>query len=283
MTGPAPIGLIAGAGRFPILFATKARELGIPVVCVGLADMADPALVPLCAKFFWLRRMSLGFVVRKFRRNGVVRWTMAGKYNKKLLFQPWKWLRLLPDWRAARFILSRVRRDNADDTMLLGLIADFARDGLVCVSALELCPELLVKEGRLTRREPTVRELRDIEFGWALAREMGRLDIGQSVMVRDRACIAVEAIEGTDACIRRAGELCGRAGFVVVKVAKPNQDMRFDVPTVGPVTVESMRAAGATALAIEAGRTIVIDEAETIALADGYRMAIVARRETPPA
>ena len=283
MTGPAPIGLIAGAGRFPILFATKARELGIPVVCVGLADMADPALVPLCAKFFWLRRMSLGFVVRKFRRNGVVRWTMAGKYNKKLLFQPWKWLRLLPDWRAARFILSRVRRDNADDTMLLGLIADFARDGLVCVSALELCPELLVKEGRLTRREPTDRELRDIEFGWALAREMGRLDIGQSVMVRDRACIAVEAIEGTDACIRRAGELCGRAGFVVVKVAKPNQDMRFDVPTVGPVTVESMRAAGATALAIEAGRTIVIDEAETIALADGYRMAIVARRETPPA
>ena len=283
MTGPAPIGLIAGAGRFPILFATKARELGIPVVCVGLADMADPALVPLCAKFFWLRRMSLGFVVRKFRRNGVVRWTMAGKYNKKLLFQPWKWLRLLPDWRAARFILSRVRRDNADDTMLLGLIADFARDGLVCVSALELCPELLVKEGRLTRREPTDRELRDIEFGWALAREMGRLDIGQSVMVRDRACIAVEAIEGTDACIRRAGELCGRAGFVVVKVAKPNQDMRYDVPTVGPVTVESMRAAGATALAIEAGRTIVIDEAETIALADGYRMAIVARRETPPA
>ena len=281
MTGPAPIGLIAGAGRFPILFATKARELGIPVVCIGLADMADPALVPLCAEFFWLRRMSLGFVVRKFRRNGVVRWTMAGKYNKKLLFQPWKWLRLLPDWRAARFILSRVRRDNADDTMLLGLIADFARDGLICVSALELCPELLVKEGLLTRREPTDRELRDIEFGWALAREMGRLDIGQSVMVRDRACIAVEAIEGTDVCIRRAGELCGRAGFVVVKVAKPNQDMRFDVPTVGPATVESMRAAGATALAIESGRTIVIDEAETIALADGYRMAIVARRETP--
>ena len=279
MTDRAPIGLIAGAGRFPILFAAKARELGIPVVCIGIAGMADPALEQICTRFFWLRRMSMGFVIRSFVHNGVARWTMAGKYHKKVLFQPWKWVRLLPDWRAFRFWFSRLRRDNKDDSLLLGLIAEFERDGLHCVSALDLCPELLVKEGQLTARPPTSKESADIDFGWGLAREMGRLDIGQSVMIRERACIAVEAIEGTDSCIQRAGELCGRAGFVVVKVAKPFQDMRFDVPTVGPATVEAMRAAGATALAIEAGKTIIIDESETLALADRYRMAIVARVE----
>ena len=279
MIDRAPIGLIAGAGRFPIVFAMKAKELGIPVVCIGVADMADPSLRDICHRFYWLKRLSLGSIFRNFRRNGVEHWTMAGKYHKKVLFQPWKWLRLLPDWRAARFWLSRVRRDNKDDSIMLGLIGEFAREGLHCVSALELCPELLVTEGLLTKREPTAAETRDIEFGWTLAREMGRLDVGQSVMIRERACLAVEAIEGTDRCIERAGELCGRAGFVVVKVAKPNQDMRFDVPTVGPATVEAMRAAGATALAIEAGKTILIDEAETLALANRYRMAFVARAE----
>ena len=277
MTVRAPIGLIAGAGRFPILLAAKARELGIPVVCVGVAGMADPILQQLCPKFFWLRRLSMGFVVRSFRRNGVTDWTMAGKYHKQLLFRPRMWLRMMPDWRAGRFWLSRFRRDNKDDTLLLGLVAEFERDGLHCVSALELCPELLVKHGQLTSRAPTAPEWLDIDFGWTLAREMGRLDVGQSVMIRKRACLAVEAIEGTDRCIERAGELCGRAGFVVVKVAKPDQDMRFDVPTVGPDTIETMRKAGATALAIEAGRTIIIDEPETLALADKYRMAVVAR------
>ena len=143
--------------------------------------------------------------------------------------------------------------------------------------ALDLCPELLVREGVLTRRRPTAAEERDIEFGWDLAKEMGRLDVGQSVMVKEGAVLAVEAIEGTDLAILRAGELCGRNGFVVVKVAKPKQDMRFDVPTVGTTTIETMKAAGATALAIEAGRTILLDEAETVALADRYGIAIVSR------
>ena len=281
MTAPAPIGLLAGAGRFPILFAIKARELGIPVICIGVAGMADPALRDVCHEFHWLRRLSMGTVLRHFRRNGVKRWTMAGKYYKTVLFQPWRWLRLLPDWRAARFLVSRLRGDNADDSLLLGVIAEFDRYGYTCVSALELCPELLVKEGQLSRRPPSASELLDIEFGWKLAREMGRIDIGQSVMIRERACLAVEAIEGTDRCIERAGELCRKAGFVVVKVAKPGQDMRFDVPTVGPETIETMHRSGATALAIEAEKTIVIDEAATLALADKYRMAVVARAEKP--
>jgi DUF1009 family protein len=272
----APVGLIAGAGRFPVLFAEKARQLGIPVVCIGIADMADPSLKTICTEFRWLKRLSLGFALRLFRRTGVRQWTMAGKYHKHILFQPWKWLRFLPDWKAARLWFSHRRRDNKDDSLLLSLIDAFKTEGFHCVSALEICPELLVVSGNLTQRKPTEKELADIRFGWALAKEMGRLDIGQSVMIREKACIAVEAIEGTDKCIERAGELCKKNGFTVVKVAKPQQDMRFDVPTIGPKTIESMRAAGAATLAIEAGKTIILDEPETIALANRYRIAIIA-------
>jgi UDP-2,3-diacylglucosamine hydrolase len=269
-----PVGLLACGGRFPIVFAEKARECGIPVVCVAVHGMADPVLKDICPQFTWLRRFSLGTTIRSFRRGGVRRWTMAGKFEKRVLFRPWRWFRLLPDWRIVRFWFFRRRRANNDDSILLGLIDEFRREGLECVSALDLCPELLVKEGVLTRRKPTAAELRDIEFGWDLAREMGRLDVGQSVMVRERAVLAVEAIEGTDQAIARAGDLCRRAGFVVVKVAKPAQDKRFDVPTVGTRTIESMRAAGATALAIEAGRTILLDEAATVDLADRYGITI---------
>lgn len=274
-----PVGLVACAGRFPIVFAEKARECGLPVVCLGVAGMADPALESLCHEFHWLRRLSLGFAIRTFRRGGVRKWAMAGKFHKHLLFRPWRVFHFLPDWRLLRFFFLRRRRANNDDSLLLGLIDEVRAFGLECVSALDLCPELLVRDGVLTKRTPTAAEERDIAFGWHLAREMGRLDIGQSVMVRERAVLAVEAIEGTDRAILRAGELCGKNAFVVVKVAKPEQDMRFDVPTVGVQTIESMRAAGGRVLAIEAGRTILLDEAETIALADRYRIAITARRD----
>ncbi|MBN9519675.1 UDP-2,3-diacylglucosamine diphosphatase LpxI [bacterium] len=279
--GREPVGLLACAGRFPIVFAEKAREVGVPVVCLGVAGMADPALKDLCADFRWMHRASLGFVIRTFRRTGVRRWTMAGKFHKHELMKPWWLLRFLPDWRMIRFWFFRPRRANNDDSILLGLIHEFRAHGLECVSALDLCPELLVREGVLTRRRPTPAEERDIAVGWQLAREMGRLDVGQSVMIRDRAVLAVEAIEGTDKAILRAGEMCGGSGFVVVKVAKPAQDMRFDVPTVGVQTIESMRRAGGKVLAIEAGRTILIDEAETVALADRYGMTLTALT-TPP-
>ena len=272
-----PVGLIAGAGRFPILFAEKARECGIPVVCVGLAGMADPELARVCSRFHWLRRLSISFAVRAFQRGGVERWTMAGKFHKQAIFRPWRWLSLLPDWRTLRMWHSRRRSDNKDDSLLLAVIEEFRSDGLECVSALDLCPELLVQAGTPTRRKPTAAEQRDIDFGWMLAKEMGRLDVGQSVMVRERAVLAIEAIEGTDQAIARAGQLCSRRSFTVVKVAKPKQDMRFDVPTVGTTTIETMYAAGAKVLAVEAGRTIFLDEAKTLALADRYGIAIVAR------
>ena len=274
-----PVGLLACAGRFPILFAEKARECGIPVVCLGVAGMADPVLKDLCTHFRWLRRLSLGAAIRTFRNGGVHRWTMAGKFHTHQAFHPLRLLHFLPDWRMLRFWFFRSRRANNDDSIPNGIIDEMRAFDLECVSALDLCPELLVREGNLTRRVPNAAENKDIEMGWSLAREMGRLDIGQSVMIRERAVLAVEAIEGTDSAILRAGDLCGRGGFVVVKVAKPAQDMRFDVPTVGKQTIESMREAGGRVLAIEADRTILIDEAETIALANQYGIAIVSRRD----
>jgi DUF1009 family protein len=169
-----------------------------------------------------------------------------------------------------------MRRDNKDDTLLLSVIAEFEREGLRFGSALDYCPELLVRAGQLTRRGLSAVEEKDIAFGWELAKEMGRLDVGQSVAVRGRAVLAVEAIEGTDQAIARAGLLARKGEFVVVKVAKPQQDMRFDVPTVGCATIETMRQAGARVLAIEAGKTILLDESETIALADRYGICIMA-------
>lgn len=279
--GPRPVGLVACAGRFPIAFAEKARECGVPVVCVGVAGMADPALKGICTEYHTLHRASLGFLLRTFRRGGVERWTMAGKFHKHLLYQPWRWFQFVPDWRMVRFYFFRKRRANNDDSLLLGLIDEFRAHGLECASPLDLVPELLVREGVLTRRKPTATEQKDIAVGWTLAREMGRLDVGQSVMIRERAVIAVEAIEGTDRAIERAGELCSRSGFVVVKVAKPGQDRRFDVPTVGTQTIETMHRAGARVLAIEAGQTILLDEAQTVALADRYGISIAAFKTAP--
>jgi hypothetical protein len=271
------VGLLAGWGRFPFAVARKAREMGLPVVCVGVRGEASPELAKLVQRFDWCGPAQLGRMIRLFKRGGVERVVMAGKVHKAdLLHRPWKAFRLLPDWRTVKFWYLRQRRDNKDDTLLLGLIAEFARDGLRFESALDLCPELLVRNGTLTRRALTPREEADVAFGWQLAKEMGRLDVGQSVAVKEKSVLAVEAVEGTDRAIARAGELCRAGGFVVVKVAKPHQDMRFDVPTVGTSTVEALRKAGGRVLAVEAGKTILLDEAETVALADRYGLTIVA-------
>ncbi len=277
MSSENPIGLLAGWGRFPISFAEKARSLELPVVCVAIRGEASRELAPLVKRFYWTGPAQMGRTIRLFKREGVERIVMAGKIHKAdLLHRPWRLLNLMPDWRTIKFWYMRQRGDNCDDTLLLGVIDEFARDGLRIESALSLCPELLVNPGVLTRRAPTTREQSDIAFGWNVAKEMGRLDVGQSVAVKERAVLAVEAIEGTDRAIQRAGELCRAGGFVVVKVAKPQQDMRFDVPTVGCTTVESLHRAGGRVLAIEAGKTIVLDRELTIALADRYGLTIVA-------
>jgi DUF1009 family protein len=281
------IGLLAGWGRFPVVVAQTLKDQGLEVHCIGLKGHADPILAQVCDSYLASGVARIGAHIRYFRRQGVTQATMAGKvFKHKLLFGRWGWLSLVPDWKTIRmyfplFILGR--RNRSDDTLLSVIVDQFARDGITMSPATDFAPQLLAKAGRLTRRGPTAAQEQDIAFGWTLAKEMGRLDIGQTVAVKGRAVIAVEAVEGTDACIRRAGELCPQGGFTVVKVAKPQQDMRFDVPTIGVGTIENLAAAGARVLAIEAGKTILVDEAEVIALADRHGLAIVALDSPPKA
>jgi DUF1009 family protein len=269
------VGLLAGSGRFPFLFTRAAQDRGMEVVCVGIAGHADPGLSKAADQFFWNGVARLGAMIRRFKRERIECVVMAGKIQKRRLYDRWRLLRHMPDLRFVRAFWSGRRRDNRDDAILLSLVSEFERDGIRVASALEVCPELLASAGRLTKRGPSDRELEDLRFGWRIAKEMGRLDVGQSVAVRERSILAVEAVEGTDAMIERAGGLCPSGGFTVVKVAKPSQDMRFDVPAVGRNTIEAMRAVGATCLAIEAGKTIVIELEETVRLADRCGVSIV--------
>ncbi len=274
----APIGLLAGSGRFPILFAEAARRQGLRVACVGIRYEAPDALRDLCESFQLVGIARMGGMIRAFRRVGVERIVMAGKVTKNVIYTPWRIVQLCPDFRTIRWWYFRNRVDNRDDSLLLSVIAEFERDGMTFASALDFCPELLVKEGVLTRRAPTPSERDDIEFGWRLAKEMGRLDVGQSVAVKEKAALAVEAIEGTDRCIERAGQFCRSGGWTLVKVAKPQQDMRFDVPTIGVTTIENLHRARARVLAIEAGKTILLDQEVVIALAERHGLTIVALR-----
>lgn len=205
---------------------------------------------------------------------------MAGKlFKAELLFQKSLFLSLWPDWQCIRtfapHFISR-REDTRDDSLLTAVTKAYERYGMEVHPATDFAPELLVKEGILTRRAPSAAQAKDIAFGWEIAKRMGGLDIGQSITVRDGTVIAVEAVEGTDACIERSGQLCRRGGWTLIKVAKPSQDMRFDVPTIGPQTVERVHAAGGRAIAIEAKMTIVVDQEETFRLADRLGLTIIA-------
>jgi DUF1009 family protein len=275
------IGLVAGWGRFPVIVAQALKAQGYEVHCVGLRGHVDEALHTVCDSFLLSGVARLGAHIRYFHRQGVQQATLAGKvFKHKLLFGRLGWLSLVPDVRTIRaffplFCLGQ--KDRRDDTLLTVVVEEFAKSGITMAPATDFAPELLAAAGTLTRRAPTASEQQDIDFGWPLAKEMGRLDVGQSVAVKGRAIVAVEAIEGTDACIRRAGELCPQGGFTVVKVAKPQQDMRFDVPTIGLGTIQSLVDAGAKCLAIEAGKTIIVDQPEVIRLADRHHLAIVSR------
>jgi DUF1009 family protein len=273
------IGLIAGWGRLPIAVAQALRRQGYQTFCLGAIGHADPCLADLCDDFRWSGLGRFGSAVRYFKRRGVTDAVMAGKIHKLFMFQPWFILRQLPDLRTMRAFLPHflTRKKDCKDDSLLGVVVDlFRSDGIRIGPATDYAPELLVNEGQLTRRGPSAAQLKDVRFGWQIAKEIGRLDVGQSVAVKNQAVLAVEAVEGTDACIRRAGTLCRAGGFTVVKVAKPQQDMRFDVPTIGLGTLETMLDAGARVLAIEADRTIVLDQQEIIDFANQNKLIVVA-------
>ena len=279
--GPRRIGLIAGGGAFPLAVARAARRRGVQVVCAGIRHEVAPDLASEVDVFRRLGLGRFGALVRFFRRHGVHDLSWAGWIRKERLFTPWRILFHLPDWRAIRFWFFR-KGDRQSQTLLAAIADEFEREGFRLAHSAELCPELLVEEGVLTRKQPSARELADIAFGWRVAKRMADLDVGQSVAVCDRATIAVEGLEGTDRNILRAGELCGRR-FTVVKLARDGHDMRFDVPAVGPRTIETMAKAGAGVLALEAGKTLVLEREEAIALADRHGLVIAAFREAPAA
>ncbi|MBP88891.1 MAG: hypothetical protein CMJ64_19620 [Planctomycetaceae bacterium] len=273
------VGLIAGWGRYPIVIAEALKAQGHRVVCVGIKQHADPSLRDICDVYSEIGLGKLGAAFRFFRKHSASTATMAGKIHKVLIFKRFYWLTHFPDWGGLMtyfpFVFSKTR-DWKDDTILGAIVEAFAQRGITFAPATDFLPELLVKTGVLTRRRPTSSELKDIEFGWQLAKEMGRLDVGQSVAVKERAILAVEAVEGTDKCIQRASELCPDGQFTLVKVAKPKQDMRFDVPTIGIGTMETLVEAGACLLAIEADKTILLDEAEAIEFANRHKLCLVA-------
>ena len=278
---PLRVGLIAGWGRYPIVVADALRAQGCEVVCLGVKQHADPVLREMCDAYIDIGVAKIGGAIRYFRQQGVTRATMAGKIHKTLLLQG-HWIKHLPDWRAIRTFFPHflsMSKDRKDDTLLKAVVDVFAEGGITFVPATEFVPEILVKAGTITKRHPTRNELKDIEFGWTIAKKIGEVDIGQSVAVKGQAILAVEAIEGTDSCIQRAGELCKNGGFTVVKVAKPQQDMRFDVPTIGKGTVETLVKAGARVLAVEADKTIFLDQEEVVAFANQHQLAIVALRD----
>jgi len=275
----ARVGLIAGWGRYPLVIARALKRRGREVYCLGVRGHADPELAAICDDFRWAGLARVGMAIRYFHRHRVTAATMAGKIHKVLLFRRFGWIRHLPDLRTIRMFLPHFitrKKDCRDDSLLRTIVDEFAQEGIQFRPATDFAPELLVKPGQLTRRAPSAWQWKDIQFGWQIAKEMGRLDIGQSVAVKDQAVLAVEAIEGTDECIRRAGSLCPAGGITVVKVAKPQQDMRFDVPTIGRSTLQTIQQAGGRVLAVEAGKTILLDAEEVIEYANQHGLVIVA-------
>ena len=263
------IGLLAGAGKLPVEFALAATGLGYEVYAVALLEETDEALKDVATNYKKISIGQLDALIRHLKENEVKSVTMIGKVTKELLFNN----KVQPDAAMTRLIMSLPDRN--DDTVMLGFIKELQNAGMTAFDQTALIKKLMPEKGCITKREPTENERKDIDFGFKIAKELGRLDIGQTVVVKNLAVMALEAIEGTDACILRGGELA-KGDAVVVKVAKPQQDNRFDVPTVGLTTIENMIKAGAKTLAIEAGKTLLVEREKVQHLAEANGVAIIA-------
>jgi DUF1009 family protein len=276
------IGLIAGNGKFPFLVLDAARAQGYEVVVAAIKEETSPEIESRGASaVHWLSLGELSRLIETFQREGVRRAVMAGQVKHKQIFSS-----IRPDWRLAKLLLSLTTR-NTDS--LLGAVAKvLAEEGITLEKSTWLLEPLLVKPGVLTKRAPSEQERKNIDFGRAVAHELAQHDIGQTVVIAESACVAVEAMEGTDATIERAGQIMrslhGEAStlsraLTVVKIAKPNQDMRFDVPVIGAKTMEVMQATGATCLAVDAGKCLLLDGDKTIDAANAAEIVIVADRD----
>ena len=262
------LGLIAGNGKFPFLVIEGARKAGASVAVAAIREETDPEIERAAESVTWVGLGQLGKMLRFFKNEGVEKAIMAGQVKHVQIFSG-----AIPDVRMLKMLL-RLPKRNTD--ALIGAVADeLAAEGIELIDSTFFLKDQLPQTGTLTKRAPDERERGDVEYGLEIAREIARLDLGQTIVIRDRACVAIEAMEGTDAVIRRAAELV-RGRLTVVKIAKPDQDMRFDVPVVGIPTIESMVASGATCLCVTAGKTLIFDREAMIALANKSKIAIVA-------
>ena len=268
---PQPIGLIAGGGQFPLLFARAARKRGRAVVAAAHVNESDPSLASEVDHLCWVKLGQLGKIINHFKKNGVTEAVFAGAITKTRIFKD-----VLPDFKG----LSLWNKIDArqDDAILRAVAQTLEQEGIRVLASTIYLEHLLFPAGVLTRRKPSAGEVEDIRFGWNIAREIGRLDIGQCVVVRDRTVLAVEAIEGTDAAIRRGGKLADR-GAVVVKLKKPGQDFRFDLPATGSATIATLAEVGGRVLAVEAGQSLLFDREAMIAAADQAGISVVGVRE----
>jgi DUF1009 family protein len=262
-------GLIAGNGRFPFLVLEGARSQGIEMVVIALKEEASPELEKLAKRLHWVSLGELSKTIDLMHQEGVKQAVMAGQVKHNKIFSA-----IRPDWKLAKLLFSLPRK-NTDS--LIGAVARvLEEEDIKLVDSTMFLKPLVPDAGVLTRRAPSEHEADDMAYGLGLARQIASMDIGQTVVISDRACVAVEAMEGTDETIARAARITGGKSLVVVKVSKPGQDMRFDVPVIGLPTIEQMRDAGATALAVDAGRTLLFDRAKLIEAADGAGIAIQA-------
>jgi len=270
------LAIIAGAGQFPFMVARGAKRSGCHVTVIGLRGLADPAIGQYADVLVWAGMARLGRWIRLMLSGGIDRVILAGYVRKSVMYGRFRLLRNLPDLTGLRLWFLTIR-DKRNDTILSAVADELAKHGIVMEDCIKYTPEHLAPPGVLTKCRPTSAQQKDIEFGWPIAKELGRLDIGQAIAVKETEIIAVEAIEGTDRMIQRAGSLCKRGGWTLIKVAKPHQDMRFDVPTVGPMTIVNLHRHGAAVLVIEADKTLIIERQRMLAEAQAAGIVILAR------
>jgi DUF1009 family protein len=272
------IGIIAGNGQLPVATARGIRAAGDVPVAVGFTGQYDAALPGLCDRFRGVGTLRIGQWARRLRAMGARRAVMVGGVDKSALMYMPLWQRALvmrPDWRTLWLYYRVLRKDKRSQTLLAGVADQCRRAGIQLIDTTRYIPDHLATTGQLTTRSPTAGQRADLEFGWPILLQMNRLEIGQSIAVRDRDVIAVEAVEGTDRMIRRAGELARGGGWTLLKGSGPDKDLRFDVPTVGLQTVEALREAGAACLVLEAGRVILLEKEKVLAAAEAAGIAVV--------
>jgi len=267
------LGLISGSGKLPFAIASEARSKGYTVIAIGLEPLADKALSSFVDEIKWVNVGKLGEVIETLKKSNIKEAVMAGKVPKSLLYKS----KITPDLRAVKLLLTL--KDRSDDSILLAIAKELKKDGIILLNTTDFSSRLLTPEGVLTKAVPSEDEWKDITFGWKIAKEIGRLDIGQTVVVKNQAVMAIEAIEGTDEAIKRGGKLAG-GGAVVIKVSKPQQDMRFDVPVVGFDTLRAMIESNARVLAVEARNSIILDTEKMINESNKTGICILGFNET---